>query len=76
MTNKQYIERQIELTNQLNAAANLEPYDPDLYNSTIEEINTLQYRFDLGLKVKKICFSILWLLMILIVVLIVYLVIM
>ncbi len=41
MTTKQYRDRQIKLTEQLKCAANLQPYDPDMCNSTIVEMQSL-----------------------------------
>lgn len=44
MTDKQYLERMSELTDQLQAAGNARPYNPDVYNRIIDELNALPAR--------------------------------
>jgi len=41
MTEKQYLEKMIDLTEELDNAWRAEPYDPDAYNDVIERINDL-----------------------------------
>ena len=73
MNQRQYLKRHIELTNQLNFAAERRSYDPDFYNDTIKEIEALQSSYRFGLKVKKYIWRfILWLIALLCFVLIIY----
>jgi len=41
MTEKQYFNRLLDLTAKLARAASARPYDPDAYNSVIDELNKL-----------------------------------
>ena len=41
MTDKEYLEKMIALTDELNRTASANPYDPDAYNSVIDQLNSI-----------------------------------
>lgn len=41
MRDKEYLEKMMELSKQLNKAAKARPYDPDAYNAVIDQLNNV-----------------------------------
>lgn len=43
MNDTKYIEKMVKLTQELEAAASAEPYDPDVYNNVVARCNALHF---------------------------------